>query len=392
MLMSATMPGVLAGDHPSHLGSFPRRVPSNADVAHPECMGTTHRRGLAMQLHDAAEVRVDLPTLARHVYAGVAQNVAFDFACFATTDPATGMITWASKTRSLGVGDEEFAAAEYGPDDINSFAEIARRRPPVGALCIDTGGRPDTCRRHRDFMHPRFGFTDELRVVFLSRGVSWGGLALYRGEGQPPFTSTEAGQLGTVSALLAEAIQRSLFRLGPASRAGQPPPTAAITDGPAVLIIDSSDHVTHLTAAARSAIADLGGWEHGSLPTTVLAVVASTRTRTGCEHRDTRTQGRSGRWLSVRAALLTGQQDASDVVVTIEPTPRTALTRLTLAAQGLSTREEEVAVLVLQGASTHAIATALHLSPYTVQDHLKAIFSKLGVSSRREMTARMVLE
>lgn len=94
----------------------------------------------------------------------------------------------------------------------------------------------------------------------------------------------------------------------------------------------------------------------------------------------------------MRAAPLTGPQDRSDVVVTIEPTPRTALSRLTLAAHGLSAREEDVAVLVLQGANTHAIATALHLSPYTVQDHLKAIFTKLGVTSRREMTARVVLE
>lgn len=355
-------------------------------------MRSTQPHDLVVRLQDAKAVGADLPTLARTVCAGVAQAVAFDFGCFATTDPTTGVVTWASKTRSLGVGDEEFTAVEYGPADINSFAEIARRHPPVGALWLDTGGQPDSCRRHREFLHPRFGFTDELRVVFLSRGASWGGLALYRGEAQPPFTATDARHLGALSGLLADAIQRSLFRSLPSSRAAHPAPPTATTDGPAVLIIDSTDRVTHLTAAARSAIDDLGGWEHGSLPTTVLAVAASTRTGTCSEHSETRTQGRSGRWLSVRAAPLAGPQDHSDVVVTIEPTPRAALSRLTLAAHGLSAREEHVAVLVLQGASTHAIATTLHLSPYTVQDHLKAIFTKLGVTSRREMTARIVLE
>lgn len=353
-------------------------------------MGSTTPRGLADRLRDDVVADCDLPRLAEVVYTAVARHVPFDFACFATTDPATRLITWASKTRSLGVGDEEFAATEYGPPDINDFAEIASRRPPAGALSVDTGGRPDTCRRHREFMSPRFGFTDELRVVFLSRGASWGGLALYRGGNDPPFTAADADQLGGISELVANTIQRSLFRLDQDRSSGHPSPSASVVDGPAVLIIDDSDRVTHLTPAAQSAIAEFGGWEHGSLPANVLAVVASARTCSA--PRDTRVRGRSGHWMSLRAAPLTGPPNRRDIVVTVEPTPRTALSRLALAAHGLTAREEDVARLVLQGAGTRAIASALHLSPHTVQDHLKAVFAKLGVTSRREMTARLVLD
>ena len=289
---------------------------------------------------DRAHGTLALPDLAALVCQELACHVPYDFVCLATTDPTSGVLTWAWKTRSLGVGDEEFAAAEYGPPDINKFEELVHRRPPVGVLSIDTDGHPERCRRHREFMQPRFGFTDELRAVFVSRGASWGALAAYRGPGQPPFTAADGALVAEAGELLAGAIQRCLFRV---EAAGAPPvDSAPDTAGPAVLIVDPGDRPTQLTPAAHATIEELGGYDHGSLPESLLAVVATCRT-SGAPFTSQVKGRKSGRWLSLRGAPLDGA------------------------------------------------ATALHLSPHTVQDHLKKVFAKTGVTSRRELTARLVL-
>ena len=55
------------------------------------------------------------------------------------------------------------------------------------------------------------------------------------------------------------------------------------------------------------------------------------------------------------------------------------------AADLLSTREHEIALLVAQGLSNKEIAIELGISPWTVSAHLRRIFTKLDIGRRIEL-------
>jgi DNA-binding NarL/FixJ family response regulator len=48
--------------------------------------------------------------------------------------------------------------------------------------------------------------------------------------------------------------------------------------------------------------------------------------------------------------------------------------------------------LVAKGLSTNDIGQRLHLSAYTVQEHIKSIFDKTGTGSRGELIARLFFD
>jgi DNA-binding CsgD family transcriptional regulator len=99
----------------------------------------------------------------------------------------------------------------------------------------------------------------------------------------------------------------------------------------------------------------------------------------------------SGQWLVLHAARLAGTRELADgqIAVTIEVARPVEMTPLIAQAYGLSKRECEVVQLVVRGESTSEIAALLLITPNTVQQHLKAIFDKVGVHSRRELVGQL---
>jgi DNA-binding CsgD family transcriptional regulator len=176
----------------------------------------------------------------------------------------------------------------------------------------------------------------------------------------------------------------------PSSAGDTPDPADAA--GVVVLAPDGSTVFADDVAAAW--IDELGG--NGSLPPVLTAVASRARTVAGEPARDdriarARVRAASGRWLVVRGSVLADEPGAR-VAVLIEPARPHELAPLVADACHLTDREREVTQLVARGLPTNAIAARLYLSAWTVQDHLKAIFEKVGVATRGELVARVFFQ
>jgi DNA-binding CsgD family transcriptional regulator len=78
---------------------------------------------------------------------------------------------------------------------------------------------------------------------------------------------------------------------------------------------------------------------------------------------------------------------SGSVVLTVEPARSQALAPLLMYAHGLSARTRKVAALLIDGLGTKEIAGTLFISAHTVRDHVKALFSKVGVNRRRDLVS-----
>lgn len=339
-----------------------------------------------VEIRALATAGLDLPTFGQAAMDVLTRAVPFSVACLAPADPATGLITGNVKWGPVGdEHDDRWIFHEYeGPDPFN-FQVVARRPGGVATAQVETGGDLNSSPRFTDLYH-FWDVGDEARMALQTDGAAWGFLALFRDGARSAFTSVEQEYLSGIRSALGVGLRAGTI----ASAATELLPAS---HGPVVLVVDGDDEIVRLSVGAAEGLANLTGEPIGRspLPFSVRALAAAAR-RFGRGEYPTiprlRLRARSGHWLVGHASpLLSPDGAAPEVVVTLEEARPPEIVPLVVAALGLTGRESDVIALALQGASTAQMARALELSAYTVQDHLKAIFEKAGVRSRRELLA-----
>ena len=341
---------------------------------------------------------LDPTTLRQRVTERLRKTVPFEGYVAFTMDPSSGLITHAIVEE---MGDESglrlFLEHVYFEDDVLEFNWMVRNRLPAGLLSEATGGKLEQAARYRELQAPA-GLGYELRGAFSTGTQLWGGLCLSREKGRPDFTAREVALMRRVAphlgaGLRAATLQQELHD------------DQESDDAAGVLVLDRWGTVVQHNAAAVRRLEELGelreGWRAGEgLPTPIWTVLGALKRALKPEtdrelngNPYLRVRARSGRWLTLQASRTepTHTRPAASMVVIAPAGPKEVL-RLRAIGYGLSPREQEVVGLAVRGASTRQISKALYISEYTVKDHLKNIFGKVGVRDRRALIQQLYLD
>ncbi|OLL19842.1 MULTISPECIES: response regulator transcription factor [unclassified Rhodococcus (in: high G+C Gram-positive bacteria)] len=339
---------------------------------------------LKSTIRDAAAAATDSAEFREVVLDAIRARVPYDGVCLATIDPAA-LVPTTLTTRGYEV-PRAYASAlefEYGEDpQPGRFDSLLHREVPIRTLREVTGNRVRSSRQYAELLAP-YGMQDEVRMLFRGRdGACWGACTMSRRPG-PEFADEELETLGTVLTDIGEGLRTTLFRDG--TRTPHPG-----SEGPAVAIVGPEDEFESITVPALEYFERLGWGPPGRpVPTAPAVSAALWLRRSGTDSAVLRARTLDGEWVVIRVGRFDGEHPPRRVLMTVERAQLPEIVSLAAAAHGLTRRESEVLTQVLAGRTRHEMARVLGISPYTVQDHLKAVFAKTGVNSRASLVAKL---
>jgi DNA-binding CsgD family transcriptional regulator len=304
--------------------------------------------------------------------------VGFERWCWPLTDPGSALSTGGTAEFDLWAEVPRIAALEEHGDVTSKPRLVVAPRASV-SLSAATGGDLARSRRWRECLRP-YGVGDELMTVCRDRHGCWGSVELMRDAGDRPFDDDDAELLDRVAPVLATLLRRSRRRSRPVEGGGAP--------APATLILGPDLQPESWTASFRDWLAEL---DTPTLPPAVYelgARVLTPRAEAVGLPAHVRIRSRAGRWATFEGARLEGATSGQVAITIREATPEEVFDLLCMT-HDLTRRERQLAALLLDGLATKQLAQAMSISPYTVQDHLKAIFAKTGLRTRRELVSHL---
>ena len=327
--------------------------------------------------------RLDCDSLRREAIRELQGVIGFDRWCWPLADPDTLLPNSGLAEHDFGPRVPRVLELEYSDDDFAAKYVVARRAHAAGSLNVETAGDLARSARWDEIMRP-VGIGDIATVACRDALGCWGWIEPYRDSDDRPFDEHDLELLEKVGSSLGSALRRGAMdaRDGDVVESGPP----------GMIVLDRNLRPVSWTVGARAWIDVLPSAPFytglGLLPTVVYPAATLARSGSNGGQAQALVHAVDGRWVKIEAALLEGERDG-EIAVSLRAATPTETFGLLCRAYALSGREREVVALLVAGLDTRAVAGRMFISSYTVQDHLKSVFGKVGIHSRRELLATL---
>jgi DNA-binding CsgD family transcriptional regulator len=329
-----------------------------------------------------SESSLDCESVQREAIVELQRVIGFDRWCWPLAGPDTLLPLSGIADHDYGPGLPRALELEFSGNDFAAKHDLARRSSLAGSLSTETGGDLARSPRWDEVLRP-VGIGDIATVACRDALGCWGWIEAYRDGSDRPFEAGDLELLAGIGPGLGSALRRSSAAGGNGGSLEPSPP--------GVIVLDPDLRAVSWTAGAQAwidaipAAALFAAW--GMLPAIVYPVATLSRSRDAANEAHALERTVDGRWTMIEAALLEGD-DGGKVAVTLRgATPAETFAHL-CRVFALTPREREVVAALVAGLDTRAVTERLFISRHTVQDHLKSVFEKIGIHSRRELLAR----
>lgn len=341
---------------------------------------TTDLDRLAYELCSAAEDGPTSDEMGETVSRAVAGLVGHDSLHLSWRNPGTNMASfgfWHRLTPKVGRTQmiNRFAGRE-------PFDPVDQYRRGVLVQVVDPRDHPEY-----EILRDN-GFGSELRLLLRGAQGAWGTLVLFRGHGARPFGPGDVARVGELVTPLVAASRRYI-RAAPLRPSGPDLP-------PGVIMVGADHAVRAITPEARAWLREIRLPGPLASPEWAATALSSEVSMASREHARDSTAPRpvaclpsayAGRWVSVHGQAFNAD-GTGEVAVVIQAAGAELLPALS-SWYDITARERTVIDQLREGLSAKQIARRLDLSVHTVNDHLKAVYRKVDIASREEITAAL---
>lgn len=311
------------------------------------------------------------------------KQISFDAYCCTVVNPITLTTVGAITEASLEAIHQDILISEYLRDDVHLYRDLVGNNIKSARLS-DTFSKQKS-KRFTDILKPH-QFSDEIRITLMDKGKCYGFLTLFKKGENRHFTDQEVLLLEVLSHIMGKAL-RSYFYIELEKC------SETLYTGPGVIIIDQHLTLQLTNEAGKKYIDLLQEFERSKntecLPKPFQAICSKLLTQKENSFSVFIPVADKMQLVASASFLQSGGSYKTMIAITINRASSKEMLEHLMETYALTAREQQVVTACLKGASTKEIATQFKISHYTVQDHLKVIFYKVGVRTRNELVWKL---